>query len=113
MINKEKFVRLIQALERDEEYKMKLNSITRKYNQENCFCFNNKDFSEAFDILLREALDNVEWMYDCVWSFILENKGEIKFYYKENDKDVELICDSAEKLYDFFVSEMERMKQKN
>ena len=107
MISKDNFVKMIRMLEKDEEYKTKLNAITQEYNQENSFCFTNNDFAKAFDILLRESLDNTEWMYDCVWSYILEGR-EIKFFVptkKGGKNDKEIICDTPEKLYDFFISE--------
>jgi len=106
MIDKDSFIKMIKALERDEEYKTALNEITRKFEQDNTFCFSNNDFSKAFDILLRHALDNTEWMYDCVWDYIIEGSKGITFYSKQKDgTDKKIICKTAEELYDFFILE--------
>ena len=93
MINMGEFVELIKELQEEARYKNKLAEITREFNQENSYSFTNRNEGQAMDILLRYALGNIEWKFDCVWDFILE--GHITFIIDGN----EVVCRTAEELY--------------
>ena len=100
MISKEKFVKLVNHMKRNDQYNSKLNELAREYEQEHVLCFDNQDLMLAFDIALKESLDNNEWMFDCVWDYIFSD--EITFI----DSNLEtVIANTPELLYDFFINE--------
>ena len=99
MISKEHFVKMVNHLKRNEQYNSKLCGLAREYEQDNVLGFDNKDFEFAFDIALRESLDNNEWMFECVWDYLLE--GEIEFIGSDSTT---FLADAPEKLYDFFIN---------
>jgi len=101
MIPKERFIKIIELLEKDEEYKDKLNKLTKEYGQGNEFCYSNNHFSSAFDITLKYALDDIDWMYDCIWNYILE--GTPVELMRQDGESIRVF--SAGGLYDFMEKE--------
>ena len=109
MISKEKFSEFVKSLIRDSEYSTKINDLCREYNQENSYCFVNHDTDKAMSVLMRYALDDVEWMYDCVWDFILSEGKPMEFFMDE--QKTKITCSTPEELYDFFILEVSNSKQ--
>jgi len=101
MISKEKFLKLMEALIQDEEYKSKLNKLNKEYDQENIFCYNTSGTDEAMSILLNHALDNNQNLADCVWNFIY-NLPQATTLYDENGEAT--ICKTPGDLYDFLAA---------
>lgn len=104
MFSKEEFVEILNALCKERDV---LSELYQKYNIDIIDCGWRQSDYYLVKLLQYVFNDEASWIDWWCWETDFGRDWDLsRLYYTENDREVELIIDSAEKLYDFLVSNM-------